>query len=73
MVQGISTDTRTLQAGEMFLALRGENFDGHDHLQAAAAAGAIGAIVDGPVTSSHLPDGFALVSASLPFIVNLFP
>ena len=26
---GIATDTRSLKAGEIFLALRGENFDGH--------------------------------------------
>lgn len=43
---GITTDTRTLQAGEVFLALRGENFDGHQFLAGAAAKGAIAAIVD---------------------------
>lgn len=42
---GISTDTRTLKKGEVFLALRGENFDGHDHVKEAAKKGAKGAIV----------------------------
>ena len=41
----ISTDTRTLQPGSLFVALHGERFDGHDHLLAAAASGATGAVV----------------------------
>lgn len=41
----ISTDTRTLQAGALFVALVGERFDGHDHLERARAAGATGAVV----------------------------
>lgn len=41
----ISTDTRTLEAGALFVALRGERFDGHDHLAAARDAGAGGAVV----------------------------
>lgn len=45
-IHGISTDTRTLRAGECFVALRGERFDGHDHLDAAIAAGAIALVVD---------------------------
>lgn len=43
---GITTDTRTLQPGDIFLALRGENFDGHDFIPTAAEKGAIAAIVD---------------------------
>lgn len=46
MALGITTDTRCLQAGEVFLALRGENFDGHAFMAQAAAKGAIAAIVD---------------------------
>jgi UDP-N-acetylmuramoyl-tripeptide--D-alanyl-D-alanine ligase len=41
----ISTDSRTIQPGALFIALVGERFDGHDHLAAAAAAGAKGAVV----------------------------
>jgi UDP-N-acetylmuramoyl-tripeptide--D-alanyl-D-alanine ligase len=41
----ISTDTRTLGDGALFVALRGERFDGHDHLVAARDAGAVGAVV----------------------------
>lgn len=45
-ITGVSTDTRTLRAGECFVALRGERFDGHDHLAAAIAAGAAAIVVD---------------------------
>ncbi|MEF2074217.1 UDP-N-acetylmuramoylalanyl-D-glutamyl-2,6-diaminopimelate--D-alanyl-D-alanine ligase [Consotaella aegiceratis] len=39
-VTGLSIDTRTLQDGEAFFAIKGERFDGHSFLTAAAAAGA---------------------------------
>lgn len=42
---GISTDSRTLGAGELFVALSGEHFDGHRFLDQAARAGARGAVV----------------------------
>lgn len=37
---GVSTDTRTLVSGNMFVALQGEQFDGHDHVLAAIEKGA---------------------------------
>jgi UDP-N-acetylmuramoyl-tripeptide--D-alanyl-D-alanine ligase len=40
------TDTRSLQSGELYLALRGPRFDGNEFVAAAAAAGAAGAVVD---------------------------
>lgn len=42
---GVSTDTRTLKAGDLFVALKGEKFDAHDFLDKAAAAGAAGVVV----------------------------
>ena len=44
--KGVSTDTRTVKAGELFVALRGERFDGHAFLDQAKRAGAIAAMVD---------------------------
>jgi UDP-N-acetylmuramoyl-tripeptide--D-alanyl-D-alanine ligase len=44
-VEGVSTDTRTLAPGTLFVALRGERFDAHDHLAEAAAKGAAAAVV----------------------------
>lgn len=45
-VRGVSTDSRTLSGGEVFVALPGERFDGHDHLHAAHDRGASLAIVE---------------------------
>jgi UDP-N-acetylmuramoyl-tripeptide--D-alanyl-D-alanine ligase len=42
----ISTDTRTLGPGALFVALRGPRFDGHDYLRMAVTGGASGAVVD---------------------------
>ena len=41
----ISTDTRTLERGALFVALAGDRFDAHDHLAAARDAGARAAVV----------------------------
>jgi UDP-N-acetylmuramoyl-tripeptide--D-alanyl-D-alanine ligase len=43
---GASIDTRTLRAGSFFFAIRGPQHDGHDHLGAAAEAGAAGLVVE---------------------------
>jgi UDP-N-acetylmuramoyl-tripeptide--D-alanyl-D-alanine ligase len=43
---GVGTDTRTLAAGELYVALAGERFDGHDFVAAAIGRGAAGALVD---------------------------
>ncbi len=57
---GVSTDTRTLNAGELFVALVGPNFDGCDFVEAAAdkrAAGAVvGKSVDTPLATISVPD-----------------
>lgn len=46
LFNGVSTDTRSLSPGQLFVALRGPNFDAHDKLNDAAAAGAVAAIVE---------------------------
>jgi UDP-N-acetylmuramoyl-tripeptide--D-alanyl-D-alanine ligase len=43
---GYSIDSRTVAAGELFFAVRGERFDGHDFVQAALANGAVAAVVN---------------------------
>jgi UDP-N-acetylmuramoyl-tripeptide--D-alanyl-D-alanine ligase len=48
----VSTDSRTLSPGALFVALRGPNFDGAAFVAAAAARGAIGALVERAVTSN---------------------
>ena len=42
---GISTDSRTVKAGDCFFAIVGENFDGHDYIDEAFARGAVCAVV----------------------------
>ena len=44
-IRRISLDSRSLQPGDLFLALRGDRFDGHDFLATALSRGAVGAIV----------------------------
>ncbi|HXF99683.1 MAG TPA: Mur ligase family protein, partial [Bacteroidota bacterium] len=45
VITGVSTDSRTIREGELFVALRGSNHDGHKFLAEAFAAGAVAAIV----------------------------
>ena len=45
---GVSIDTRSLAPGELFIALRGDHGDGQDHVAAAFARGAPGAVVHAP-------------------------
>ncbi|MCX2982406.1 UDP-N-acetylmuramoyl-tripeptide--D-alanyl-D-alanine ligase [Halieaceae bacterium IMCC14734] len=42
----VSTDTRSISPGDLFVALRGASFNGNEYVDAAAAAGAVAAIVD---------------------------
>ncbi|NLD15425.1 MAG: UDP-N-acetylmuramoyl-tripeptide--D-alanyl-D-alanine ligase [Gammaproteobacteria bacterium] len=51
----VHTDTRTLRKGDLFVALTGDNFDGHDYLPQARAAGAVAALVDAWQDNSDLP------------------
>lgn len=46
IVSGITQDTRSIQPGQVYLALRGERHDGHDFVADAAARGAIAAVVE---------------------------
>jgi UDP-N-acetylmuramoyl-tripeptide--D-alanyl-D-alanine ligase len=59
-IHSISSDTRTLQAGEVFLALRGDNFDGHNYLKAAQERRALALIsekeVSGKTPVIHVKD-----------------
>jgi UDP-N-acetylmuramoyl-tripeptide--D-alanyl-D-alanine ligase len=55
LVQGITTDTRSLRPGEVFVALRGEKFDGHRFLRTAVEQGAIALVVETKDTSLKVP------------------
>lgn len=49
---GVSTDSRTILPGELFVALRGENFDAHRFVGEALRRGAVAALVEQPVNES---------------------
>jgi UDP-N-acetylmuramoyl-tripeptide--D-alanyl-D-alanine ligase len=57
---GVSTDSRTVQAGALFVALRGESFDAHDFLDQVAAKNVAAVVVD------KLPDNFPLPALVVP-------
>ncbi|NIO05945.1 MAG: UDP-N-acetylmuramoyl-tripeptide--D-alanyl-D-alanine ligase, partial [Proteobacteria bacterium] len=61
---GLSTDSRTIKAGQIFLTLRGEQFDGHAFVGDALARGAAGVIGQ----NGYLDGGSVGTSASQPMI-----
>ena len=58
----ISTDSRTVQPGDCFVALTGDSFDGHDFLSDAFARGVGGVVVSRPLPHIELPPGVFVVS-----------
>ena len=62
VIEKVSTDSRTIRRGELFVALRGENFDGHNFVEAVSTTGAAGAIVDSN-WDGKVPENFALLRA----------
>ncbi len=55
-VQGVSTDTRTIKPGNLYVAIRGAKHDGHDFVAQAFARGASAAVVDEAFAAMHAPD-----------------
>ena len=55
---GVTTDSRAVKPGELFVALKGDNFDGHDYCAKAVELGAAGVVVSHEV--SGLPAGVAV-------------
>ena len=53
-VKGVSTDTRTIQGGELFVALKGPNFDGHNFVTEAINKGAAACLVQDEVEADNL-------------------
>ncbi|PZV16712.1 MAG: UDP-N-acetylmuramoyl-tripeptide--D-alanyl-D-alanine ligase [Leptolyngbya sp.] len=65
LATGITTDTRSIKPGEVFVALRGEQFDGHQFVTTAFEKGAIAAMVDHKFLSAD----FATQQAEQPFLL----
>ncbi len=60
VAEGYSIDSRTVNAGELFFAVRGERHDGHDFIEAALKRGAIAAVVS-RAHAATLPDSVLAV------------
>ncbi len=58
---GVSIDSRTLAPGDLFTALKGPNHDGHDHVEAALASGAVAAMVEQRADIGVPPDRLLMV------------
>ncbi len=54
-VTGISTDSRKIEAGQLFVALRGDHYDGHHYLPVAFSKGAVCALVDREIEGKKSP------------------
>ncbi|NQW92762.1 MAG: UDP-N-acetylmuramoyl-tripeptide--D-alanyl-D-alanine ligase [Polaromonas sp.] len=54
-IKRVHTDTRSLQAGDLFVALKGDNFDAHDFLLQAKAKGAVAVIAQHGLAAAGLP------------------
>lgn len=54
-LSGFSTDSRSLQAGDLFIPLRGEHFDGHDYLTQAVRHGAAACLSEDVVAGLTIP------------------
>lgn len=63
IISRVGTDSRTIKAGELFVALRGDKFDAHQFLGQVADAGAAGAVVDRAWTGKISGENFALLRA----------
>src|SRR5438477_4527437 len=60
IVERVSTDSRTIKRGELFVALRGENFDAHQFLTQVIERGAAGAMIS-QNAPANLPPEFAML------------
>ena len=75
ILTGVSTDTRKIKKGELFLAIKGDRFDGHSFILDAVSKGAGGVLVqEGGITNANfkLPDvSFILVNDSVKALGNI--
>ena len=67
LVKGLSTDSRKMKSGYIFLALKGEKYDGHNFLNHAINAGAMGVIVessDSTIAKRRIKANVAVINVS---------
>lgn len=74
LFNGVSTDSRTLAAGDLFIALQGDNFDGAAFVKTAAQAGAVAALVNVSsyqmaANNARADGGASLVQSTIPLLL----
>ena len=74
LFNGISTDSRTLAAGDLFIALQGDHFDGAGFVSTAAQAGAVAALVNVSsyqmaANNARADDSASLVQSTIPLLL----
>src|SRR5512132_3054361 len=65
-VLGLTDDSRSVKPGILFIAVKGTKTDGHQYLNAAAAAGAAGLVVESGLTAAKIPAGLQLPVIEVP-------
>lgn len=60
-VKGVSTDSRNIRAGDLFFALKGDHFDGHQYVVEAMHAGAVGAVVSNEIKTNLAYENFPTI------------
>jgi UDP-N-acetylmuramoyl-tripeptide--D-alanyl-D-alanine ligase len=63
-VDRLHTDTRSLAAGDCFVALQGDRFDGHTFVSQVKNHGAVAALVSHSIAASDVPEGLGLVEVA---------
>jgi UDP-N-acetylmuramoyl-tripeptide--D-alanyl-D-alanine ligase len=71
VAMGYSIDSRTVSPGDLFIALKGDRFDGHDYVQAALEGGAVAAIVQSGSTVHAGPRNILYVDDTLRALQSL--
>ncbi|MGH7166250.1 MAG: Mur ligase domain-containing protein, partial [Nitrospiraceae bacterium] len=78
-IRRLCTDSRQVRAGDLFVALKGEHFDGHQFVEAAVRSGAVGAVVQDrfrPTSlekrTSHRPGPAASILLGVPDPLRAF-
>jgi len=75
-VAGVSIDSRTLRAGELFIAIHGPSHDGHDYVADVFEKGAVAAVVAEPLLSRYpgwLQDRCITVADTLEALKRMIP
>ncbi|MCE5240090.1 UDP-N-acetylmuramoyl-L-alanyl-D-glutamate--2,6-diaminopimelate ligase [bacterium] len=60
-IRSVTTDSRTVTPGALFIAISGTAFEGHDYIAPALAAGAVAVVIEKPEVAARVPAGFPVV------------